>query len=318
MDGEIFFDINRIDPLLHELIILGVEEVTFSGGEPLVYPFIEEVISECSKLGLQTTIYSTGINSMGINKINYRFIESLKYTGLNKIIFSLYSDKEKVHEQITRVRYSLKSTLHAVEVSLACNLEVEFHFIPLRPNFRSISGIIALARDYGIKKVSILRFVPHGRGILLKNIYSLNRVENLELRNIILKLREEESVSIRLGSPYNILLLEEDVYCSAGIDRLIINPQGSIFPCDAFKNIFPNHIGVPDNYNSIMDDSLIEVWNKSNYLNKIRTFLAKEFNEPCYSCKYLERCKSGCLAQKVIKNNSLKVDIDPNCLVYGV
>lgn len=122
-----------------------------------------------------------------------------------------------------------------------------------------------------------------------------------------------------MGSPYNILALNEEIDCTAARKTLCIGPNGNIYPCDAFKNAEPAEIGLNDPYNNILKHSLDECWKKSKYLNTIRRYLTTPFEEPCSNCSYLERCKSGCLAQKVIEQESIEEGnivkrADPLCL----
>lgn len=44
------------------------------------------------------------------------------------------------------------------------------------------------------------------------------------------------------------------------------------------------------------------------------TNLTSDFEDPCASCNLLEKCVSGCLAQKTIAHGSLAKKPDPDCL----
>jgi radical SAM protein with 4Fe4S-binding SPASM domain len=176
------------------------------------------------------------------------------------------------------------------------------------------------ANDAGVDRVSILRFVPQGRGLILKRSREmLTQNETMELRDLIVNCKQQSKPSLRLGSPYNIMILENEVDCIAARQTLCIGPNGNVYPCDAFKNIEPEDIGLRDPYNNIAAHSLKECWEKSKYLNAVRRYLTTPFGEPCAHCQYLEKCKSGCLAQKVLEQESIENgDIakrpDPLCL----
>jgi MoaA/NifB/PqqE/SkfB family radical SAM enzyme len=116
-------------------------------------------------------------------------------------------------------------------------METEFHFVPLAHNFGELQAIAKQARELGVKRVSVLRLVPQGRGAEGADMQLTNE-QNLELRKIILHLRTDGHC-IRLGSPYNFLMLRDEPKCCAGIDRLTIGPDLRVFPCDAFKHIPP-------------------------------------------------------------------------------
>lgn len=296
---------------------LHIKSIVFSGGEPLLWPWILDAVMACNAYGLRSLLQSTGINPTGDGA---KKIIALTRHGLSKVIFSLYSPFKNEHDRITRKSGSFDKTVAVIQEVEKYDIEREIHFVPLKINYRHLVKIIELARDLRIPRVSILRFVPQGRGIILKKSHEmLLHTETAELRKLILYCRRHYDVNIRLGSPYNILILNERVDCIAARTVMCIGPNGNIYPCDAFKNIEPTDIGLNDPYNNILKYSLKECWKHSKYLNKIRRYLSTPFEKPCSQCLYLEKCKSGCLAQKVIEQESIEDGnivkrADPLCL----
>ena len=303
--------------LVSQAAELHVKSIIFSGGEPLLWPWIVDAVRACNEHGLHSSIYSTGIN---LTDDGAKEIIALTKHGLSKVIFSLYSPFKNQHEGITRKLGSFDKTVAVMQELGKNHIEREIHFVPLKLNYKHLAKLIELAKDSGIPKVSILRFVPQGRGVILKKSHEmLMHKETMELRKLILDCKEHYDVNIRLGSPYNILILNEEVDCIAARKTLCIGPNGNIYPCDAFKNTEPNEIGLNDPYHNILKHSLNECWKQSKYLNTIRRYLTTPFEEPCSHCLYLEQCKSGCLAQKVIEQESIEDGnivkrADPLCL----
>jgi len=303
--------------LLSQASELKVKSIVLSGGEPLLWPWIEDAVRTCRVLGLQSSIYSTGIN---ITDDGAKEIVTLANHGLNRIIFSLHSPFKFQHEVITRKPGSYEKTIEAMKELGKNGIEREIHFVPLKINYKHLPRLIELAKDLGIQRVSILRFVPQGRGAILKKSHEiLMHKETLELRKSILVCRKQSDVNIRLGSPYNILFLNEEVECIAARKTLYIGSNGNIYPCDAFKNTEPEEIGLHDPYHNILGHSLKTCWEQSEYLNTVRRYLTTPFEDPCSNCSYLDKCKSGCLAQKVIERESIENGniikrADPLCL----
>lgn len=108
-------------------------------------------------------------------------------------------------------------------------------------------------------------------------------------------------------------MLKENPECCAGIDRMTISPDLKISPCDAFKQISPELIGVPNTFSNIANHTLAECWNKSPYFQKIREYLTSPFADKCSSCGVLKNCLSGCVAQKFYSNGTLSKCPDPMC-----
>ena len=285
---------------------MGVSKIVFSGGEPLLWPGILDIISHASQSEIDTSIYTTGRHSAEGHQND--FSRELKRARLNRAIFSIYG-RERAYEKITRVSGSYQQTISKIRDLQASGIEIELHFVPMRINFRELPYVVNLAKDLDVNKLSILRFVPHGRGALLRKSMNLSGPENLELREQIKRLRQRfPSVEIRLGSPYNFLLIEKEVFCKAAINTLIITPDGSAYPCDAFKNYESS-----DN-DSIYLKSLKDIWNNSYLCQMTRTYLSAEAYDECQQCVNLDLCKSGCLAQKIIANGNFKKDKDPDCI----
>lgn len=138
----------------------------------------------------------------------------------------------------------------------------------------------------------------------------------LELRMAIETLRRE-GYDIRTGSPLNFLMVNEHPSCRAGIDRLIVAPDLRIYPCDAFKQVLAEEIVGTASLSSLDGASLRECWEKSPYLEAVRTQVASGVVEPCESCRSLVRCRSGCLAQRTILAGELVTGPDPMCLRGG-
>jgi radical SAM protein with 4Fe4S-binding SPASM domain len=303
--------------LVNQAAELHVKSIAFSGGEPLLWPWITDVVKACTVYGINSSIYSTGINHTddGANEII-----KLNKRGLCKVIFSLYSPFKNQHEAITRKLGSFEKTVAVMQNLKKSNIKKEIHFVPLKLNYKQLAQLIELAESLGVPQVSILRFVPQGRGVILKRSHAmLTHQETMELRKVILNCEKHNDIKIRLGSPYNILILGKNTECIAARHTLCIGPNGNLYPCDAFKNIEPNEIGLNDPYNNILKHSLKECWEKSEYLNAIRRYLTTPFEEPCSHCVYLKKCKSGCLAQKVIEQESIENGnivkrADPLCL----
>jgi radical SAM protein with 4Fe4S-binding SPASM domain len=276
-----------------------------------------DAVKACKTHGLSSSIYSTGNN---LSEDSAKEIIELNKHGLDKAIFSLYSPIKNQHEGITRKLGSFDKTISVIKALKNSDIEREIHFIPLKINYKEFGHLIELAEASGISRVHVLRFVPQGRGIILKNGHEvLMHSETMELRSLILNCRENCNVDISLGSPYNILFLNKNAKCRAATKTLCIGPSGNIYPCDAFKNIEPNEIGLNDPYHNILEHPLKVCWDKSEYLNVIRRYLTTPFEEPCLSCVYLKQCKSGCLAQKVIEqesieNGNIAKRADPLCL----
>lgn len=292
--------------VLSEAAKMGVKEVAFSGGEPLLWKPLQDAVSFASGNGMNVFLYTTG------NAPNaFDIFERLKASGLSRVMFSLYGPDKERHDAVTMVKGSFEMTLASVRKCLSFGLDVEFHFVPMPQNYGELTAVALLGRELGTSRVSVLRLVPQGRGA--DGQMQLGHDQNLELRDSIIELRNK-GFDIRTGSPYNFLMLREKPQCRSGIDRLTISPDFNITPCDAFKQISSAHLGVSNNYSCLKKHSLTECWENSPYLKKVRDYLTTPFAEKCRGCSSLKKCLSGCMAQKYYAHGSLVKTPDPMCL----
>jgi radical SAM protein with 4Fe4S-binding SPASM domain len=286
---------------------MGAKEISLSGGEPLIWPHINDAVATAVASGLQVTIYTSG-NSNGFKEKAERILS----LGVQRLIFSMYGASASSHERVTRIPGSFERTLRAMSDAREIGLATEVHFVPMSSNYGELKGVAILSKELGASVVSVLRLVPQGRAALLRS-QILNRVQNLELRRVICELREAGHI-IRTGSPYNFLMLSANPECCAGIDRIIIGPDLRLYPCDAFKQVKAEEIVGTLNNSTLNGFSLSDCWDRSPYLEAVREYLTTPFPNPCRLCGLLEKCLSGCLAQKVVAYGNLDKRSDPNCL----
>lgn len=293
--------------ILQDAASMGAKRVAFSGGEPLLWKGLVDAIRLASGLGMAVDLYTTG------NVPRARMLlEQLKEAGLGRVMLSVFGADATRHEKVTGVEGSFSVTLSAAARCAGIGLKTEFHFVPLANNFAELPAVARMAQEIGVKQISVLRFVPQGRGACIGDS-QLSHEQNLALRKMILELRAEGH-NIRLGSPYNFLMLSDRPKCCAGIDRLTVGPDLRIYPCDAFKHISAEAVGEDAVFSSLASWTLAECWDKSPYLLSVRRYLTTPFASRCSACEVLEDCLSGCMAQKFHAHGTLVKCPDPMCL----
>lgn len=306
---EMQFD--KCQEIINSAHQMGVTEIAFSGGEPLCWPGIVEAVKLAHDKGIKTVMYSSG------NANNAKAIfEELTKAGLQKIVFSIYSCDEAEHNKITRIADSFQNTIRAIECIKNLGIQPEVHFVALASNYKSIENLVYFLKSIGVDRTSILRFVPQGRGKLIHKQGVMTKKQSLDLSRMIKRLWEK-GFDIRTGSPYNVLLINEDPKCMAAKDRMIISPDLDVFPCDAFKQITAEQITTPVKFSNLGEATLQECWDNSSYFREVRKALSEITEPPCVSCGANKKCLSGCLAQKFLEYNTLYKNPDPACLLGG-
>lgn len=179
--------------------------------------------------------YERFINPSMFSAISKEELRQLKHIGLDKIVFDYQAYSHEVDEYLmgrNREKHCclLDSMLNAVSVGI----ETEVHFIPMKPNYREISDILEMVEIAGIRSVSILNFVPQGRGLKNINELMLTNVELNEFMDLLHSSKNKYNGKIRIGIP----LMEENAHkCNAGLEKLDIKYDGTVLPCPAFKDL---------------------------------------------------------------------------------
>ncbi len=195
------------------------------------------------------------------------------------------------------------------------NAKLGFHYTVSKDSLLNMESILKQT-IYEFKdtsyfdKISLLRFVPHGKGT---SNMDLNKEELMVIKNFYLNCPDKDK--IRLGTPWNILNIK-NTPCIIADEIMIIGYDGIAYPCDSIK--YFTKLGVGGN---IQDNSLQEIYN-SKYFQSLRKY---KTDNACLNCSNYSLCKSGCIGQKIIayyeenpdKELTLKKCIskkDPKCM----
>ena len=178
--------------------------------------------------------YEHYLNPGEYTSISKEELEQLKELGLDKIVFDWQAvDEEIDNELMGRKRtntYSMTSILRARNIGL----NVDVHFVPMKQNYKEFPDIIECLEIADVKNISVLNFVPQGRGREYKDELMLSPEELKEFAEILNREKEHFSGKIRIGIPLNGKISH---LCTAGTEKLDIRYDGIILPCPAFKEI---------------------------------------------------------------------------------
>ena len=272
-------DFDSVYKIITEAKMMGVETIVFTGGEPLMYDRLSELVELTSRLEMKSTIYTFAYRTdETLNK--YRNLINL---GLNKIVYSL---ADSLSDETDISSYDIKYFFDRTFENN--NAKLGFHYTISTDSYSKfkdviISSISAFKSKKYFDKVSLLRFVPNGKG---KIYMDLSKEQLLDIKNFANKNR------IRLGSPWNILGIENSP-CIIADEIMIIGFDGIAYPCDSIK--YFTELGISGN---ISENSLMDMYT-SEYFSNIRNF---NTDNSCSSCEQYSICKSGCIGQKIIAN----------------
>ena len=257
-----------------------VPSVSFTGGEPLLRPDLEEL-----------TAYASGPLNMRVNLItNGTLIDekaaaALKAAGLASAQVSIESPDPDVHDQIVGVKNAFQSSVAGLKALKKAGVSVHPHATLCRMNVHDLQKMPQFAKSLGVDRFSLNMIIPTGRGTAQELA-----VKYCEIEDIVLNIQAEaESQGIRFMwySPTPLCLFNPVSHdlgnkgCSACEGLLSIDPFGRILPCSSWKEPLGN----------LLQDGFQSLW----FGNRGKSLREKRAAHPeCRDCEHFPVCHGAC------------------------
>jgi radical SAM protein with 4Fe4S-binding SPASM domain len=292
-----------------------VKTISLSGGEALQYSQFDRIYSFLRDRGFQIKLYSSGIVTDSTGRHVSLSDDTLDRIYINKnnptVILNVQGATHNLVESINGVEGSFVILENTIRNLRENGFRYCAHTVPFRSNFRNLCEIYEFCRGWGFQEMSLLRFVPQGRGSA--NLYNSPQ-EFREIMDqisaIIRRSRDDHrrETRIRLGCPINFLFLLNDdrlpandypTHCRGGMDAPVILPTGDVMMCPAWKNLKQFSAG------NIYQSDFEDIWN-SELFEIFREFVRTGYrglNSPCGQCEHLESCRGKCVAQRLLRGH---------------
>ncbi len=224
--------------LVDEAGRLGAAKISLGGGEPTASDSFFPVVRRVLESGMLLEVFTCGLSKTahGITSLPPAIIENCAGLKDIKFIFSFHGATAHTHDHITQTPRSYNCLFTSLKDCLRAGIECEMNFVPLRINVHEFTHLVNLAQDLQITRISVLRFVPQGRGALNRKELELCPEEEALFVNEVLRLRAQSSIDIRTGSPFNGIVPGNQVPCRAGFSKLVVQADGNVLPCEVFKH----------------------------------------------------------------------------------
>lgn len=261
-----------------------IEGVTISGGEPLLYVNLIEVVeylkSQNIKLGLTT-------HGVLLDEVK---VEKLINAGVSYFEISLDSINPDTHKKITK-----NEDLDRIKKSI---LNIKKHggllsisTIISKINLDEIEKVIDLSFAFSADYISLNRFIPGGTG--LKHLQELT--PNKEDLKKILKIADEKSkkykIPINISVPIEDCIIQHKEYpnlnfgtCTCGEKKWLIDSVGNLRTCEQNPEIIGN----------LFEDSFEDSFEDLTKSKKVEKFRADNYKDICSKCIMKFECGGGC------------------------
>ncbi|MDP2091175.1 MAG: radical SAM protein [Candidatus Gracilibacteria bacterium] len=304
IEGTNELNIEQLKRIIQEMGELGVFRVKLGGGEPLIYPYIFDVIKLLRDNHIFVSLSTNG------KKMNRKIAQLLKLYGV-KVSVSMDGNLE--NNDYLRGKGTYKQAINAIKILKeegVVNLSIRMNIIPV--NFEDISHIVVLAKSLGIKaKFCFCR--PSGRASIDSSMlvgfdnskYYYEVLKYLNSPEILPFVSIDESMMFEQPEELKTYIWGEQI-CGAANRSMHIDSSGKISPCV--------YMGKSYQQGKIYEDgSLINFWRGEigNAFAKMRNL---QEPEGCKTCDRL--CKFECPANRSHFNGGDTTGPDPVCLKY--
>lgn len=284
--------------VLGEADELGVMQVHFTGGEPLLRDDLEALVARAAELELYSNLITSGL------PLTRDRLAGLQAAGLCALQLSFQAARPGASAAIAGVdafahKQQVAAWARALDLPLTVNVVLH------RQNLDEIDAIIALAEELGAGRLELantqyLGWAHRNRAALMPSRAQLDAA-----RDVVAAARA------RLRGTMEILFVLPDYHsdrprtCMAGWGEryVVVTPDGRAMPCHA-AHILP--LEFPD----LRAQSLGSAWHDSDAFRRYRG--TAYLGEPCRSCDQREVDHGGCRCQAFLLTGDATA-ADPVC-----
>jgi radical SAM protein with 4Fe4S-binding SPASM domain len=293
----------------NEVFMVGV-----TGGEPLLHPYIFDILNELKKNNLSIILYT---NATLINDKNAKMLKEI--LSNDDIVHVSLDGGNLESNDLQRGKGTFDKVLFALDCLKEHEIKVRLNIVPTIFNVDSIEDLCEIAIEKNVSEFGASPLMTIGRaktGELAPNIRKLFDVEirvaeRLKNSGVNYIGGISGNISNFLEIPelfdFGIYKLEREIssvkICDAGNRKIFIDALGDVYPCSLFAGYLEFICG------NLFNDNLQHIWN-SNKFNIFREGIA--VCSTCKNCRLFSVCNGGCMALSFSHFGKLNYP-DPRC-----
>lgn len=273
---------DELKEVSRQCVDLGIVNITFTGGEPLLRTDLEEVISS---VPLEKAITLVFTNALGLTT---KRVQSLKRAGLFGVHISLDSAEPSEHDRLRGYQGTFQAVEQGVKNALKAGLLVGISTYVTKDKAlnHDILPIAELCAQWGVHQISVFDAIQTG-GLMEQEGISLDK----EARKVLLK--DSNRINKKFKGRTRVVTqswtnsgqgYSRFIGCLAANWQLHINAQGDFTPCDF----------TPLSFGNPREESLKDLWEKitkhPDYCYRKQTC---RMQDPDFRRKYIETIPKG-------------------------
>ena len=256
--------------------------LTFSGGEPLLYGGLEELVDRVHRRWPDLVL---GLATNGI-LLEERRLDALSKAGIQHVELPLFTADEERYRSITGSTEAGRARKALVTAALApVSVTVAVTVLPGATD--DLESVLDFAYAIGADRIALNRFVPTGSGAAWQADNSLTdgELDDRLRRADAFAATKRRTLDVTL--PVEDCLIPHELYpnlrfhpCTCGSVKWVIDPAGGLRTCEQSDEVL----------GSLLSASAGELFEGQ----MVETFLSNNFREDCRDCSAWARCGGGC------------------------
>ena len=278
--------IQEIQNCIDQLMDLGLERVTFTGGEAMLHPNLIEAIRFAKSKNLYVSVLSN------LTILTHDIMNIVSESDDTQIKVSLYAITEEIHDYITGLKGSCKRTKDAILELKKRGVSVSLSMVVMKENYQEICNMIKFAKENDL--VLQFDYVMMARSDFDNSnlLHRMTIVETEQFFRMMLEYDLNFGLSILKKNDFAKGEKLESFICHVATDGCCISSNGDVYLCPSWQDI---PLG------NIKEQNLFDIWNNNATLSKMRDLSISDI-KGCKDCDYINFC-CICLARNYYEND---------------
>jgi len=271
--------------------------LVFSGGEPLCRRDLFPLTERARQQGIILALATNGTT------IDREKAQQIRDSGIARVSVSLDGATAEVHDRMRQIAGAFDRALEGIRHLHDTGVPFQINVTLTKQNAHQLADVYELAKSLSAVAVHVFMLVPVGCGQVLAETDMLSPQQYEQIMQDICALENRGEIQIKVtcgphyervkrqlriesmaANPQSAIRNPQSKGCLAGLGVLFVSHRGDVYPCGY----------LPVNCGNILEKRLIEVWDQSEDLARMRDVAALEGK--CGVCEYKQVC-GGCRAR---------------------
>ena len=266
-DKNVEINYGRLENIISDAMELGLSHVTFTGGEPLLYSRIYDIINYCHGLNLKVKMETNGVllDKAAVGRLSFpeRIDYRIGFDGPQLRGAENAAEVKKNIEMLKGLDYDVKIQTVLTPFNISESNYVFDFSSSLNIQNRVFLGHSQCGNAVGILNFSVDEVIKHKDALL--SAYN----------NLIIELPEFISGNPQKG-------------CGWGFTRCELMPNGDVTSCAPLT-----YMDADFKAGNMYTSNIADLWN-SEHFERIRNIKQQDFSGICSSCEFYANCKGSC------------------------